>query len=220
MTFIWDVAEAISIVKRGGNRGIHPGAVVAVDLILWLGWAIVDLVMLTSGLVLRSRYLIQDYSGYDYPYTYNTSKVTAADTALEKVIAGKGRAMFAFGLFTLYDGPCAHASWTLLTLPFHSIIHFALFVIACTETNKRKRMTRTVYVMQPMYGPPQVIVPAAYQQLGAFPPQPQPGQYPSNPMYMPPPGQMYIPQPGQMPVQPPPATLPTETKTTGAERFA
>ena len=81
-------------------------------------------------------------------------------------------------------------------------------------------MTRTVYVMHPMYGPPQVIVPAAYQQLGAFPPQPQPGQpYPSNPMYMPPPGQMYMPQPGQMPVQPPPATLATETKT-GAERFA
>ena len=66
--------------------------------------------------------------------------------------------------------------------------------------------------MQPMYGPPQVIVPAAYQQLGAFPPHPQPGQsYPSNQMYMPP--------PGQMPVQPPPATLATETKA-GAERFA
>ena len=57
--------------------------------------------MLSSGLVLRSWFLIDDYRGYDYPYNYNTSKVTAADTALEKVIAGKGRAMFAFGIFTL-----------------------------------------------------------------------------------------------------------------------
>ncbi len=73
-------------------------------------------------------------------------------------------------------------------------------------------MPRTVYVMQPMYGPPQVIVPAAYQQLGAFPPQSQPGQpYPPNQMYMPP--------PGQMPVQPAPAAVAPETKT-GAERFA
>jgi len=96
-------------------------------------------------------------------------------------------------------------------ITFSRIIHFALFVIACYETNKRNRMPRTVYVMQPFYGAPQGM-PGAYHQLGAYPPQSPQGQpLPQHQMYMPPP-------PGQMPAQPPP-TLAAETKT-GAERFA
>jgi hypothetical protein len=72
-------------------------------------------------------------------------------------------------------------------------------------------MPRTVYVMQPIYGPPQVMVPAAYQHLGGYPPHMQPAQpYPSG---------QYMPPPGQMPVPPPPAAA-ADTKTVGAERFA
>lgn len=33
---IWTIAESICIVVRPGRRGIHPGANVALDLILWL----------------------------------------------------------------------------------------------------------------------------------------------------------------------------------------
>ncbi len=102
---------------------------------------------------------------------------------------------------------------------FCSLIHFALFVIACYETNVRNRMPRTVYVMQPVYGAPQVIVPAAYQQIGGYPSPAQPGQpFPAG-QYMPPPGQMYMPPPGQMPAQPQPAVAP-DAKTGGIERFA
>lgn len=36
---IWSLAEGISILVRGGRRGIHPGANVALDLLLWLGLA-------------------------------------------------------------------------------------------------------------------------------------------------------------------------------------
>jgi len=36
--FVWDVAEAICILARRGHRGIHPGAIVAIDLLLWLGF--------------------------------------------------------------------------------------------------------------------------------------------------------------------------------------
>ncbi|KAH6842464.1 hypothetical protein B0I37DRAFT_314340 [Chaetomium sp. MPI-CAGE-AT-0009] len=101
VTFLWDVAEAICILKRGGNRGIHPGAVVAIDLLAWLGWAIVDLLLASFGLISRPRYVIQDYSGYDSDrYRYDPSMVTPEDKALENEIQGKGRAMLVFGALT------------------------------------------------------------------------------------------------------------------------
>ncbi|KAK4235108.1 hypothetical protein C8A03DRAFT_18098 [Achaetomium macrosporum] len=192
-TFIWDIAEAICIWKREGNRGIHPGAIVAVDLFCWLGWAVVDLFLGASGLASRPRYLIEDYSGYDdYHYTYDPSKVTPEDAQLEKDIIGKGRALVAFTSFTM-------------------IVHFVLFVIGCYETNIRNRMPRTVYVMQPIYGPPPVI-PGGYQQLGSFPGQPQPGPPPS-------PHQVYMPSPpSPLPTQPSPTHM-AETKA-GPERYA
>jgi hypothetical protein len=95
----------ICILKRGGNRGIHPGAIVAVDLFAWLGWACVLFFLAIMGLVTRPRYMIEDYSGYDdgrgrYTYRYDDSKVTPEDAALEKEISGKARAMIAFAIFT------------------------------------------------------------------------------------------------------------------------
>jgi type IV secretion system protein VirB8 len=99
------------------------------------------------------------------------------------------------------------------------LIHFALFVIGCYETNIRNRMPRTVYVMQPIYGPAPVQIPGGYQQLGSLPAQAVPGQpmqgqpMPNQMMYMQPP-------PGQLPAQPAP-TLAAEPKAgAGAERFA
>lgn len=94
---IWDIAELICIFKRGGNRGIHPGAIVAVDLILWLGWGLVALFLGASGITRRARYLIEDYSGYDgYRYRYDSTKVTDEDKKLEERVMGMGRAMVAF----------------------------------------------------------------------------------------------------------------------------
>ena len=37
LSLIWNFSEAICVLTRGGHRGIHPGANVALDLILWLG---------------------------------------------------------------------------------------------------------------------------------------------------------------------------------------
>ena len=95
VTFIWNVAEIICIRARGGNRGIHPGAVVAIDLIAWLGWAFILVLFSASGIVRRPRYLIEDYSGY-YRYNYDEDKVTDEDRKLEDEIRGKGRAILAF----------------------------------------------------------------------------------------------------------------------------
>ncbi|KAK4148484.1 hypothetical protein C8A00DRAFT_19694 [Chaetomidium leptoderma] len=36
---IWSLSEGICVIVRGGRRGIHPGANVALDLLLWLGLA-------------------------------------------------------------------------------------------------------------------------------------------------------------------------------------
>lgn len=55
------------------------------------------------------------------------------------------------------------------------ILHFALFVIGCVETNARNRMPRTVYVLQPVYGPPAAAT-GPYHPLAQLPVQPQPGQ--------------------------------------------
>ncbi|KAJ2892110.1 hypothetical protein MKZ38_010226 [Zalerion maritima] len=38
LALIWDISECICISVRGGHRGIHPGAVVALDLLIWLGY--------------------------------------------------------------------------------------------------------------------------------------------------------------------------------------
>jgi hypothetical protein len=100
----------------------------------------------------------------------------------------------------------------LLTCCLARIIHFALFVIGCYETNIRNRLPRTVYVVQPIYGDPQMVQ-GGYQQLGFVPAQPLPGQpLPQAQMVF-----MQVP-PGQLPVQPPPAVA-TEKKAE-AERLA
>lgn len=193
---------------------MHPGAIVAIDLIAWMGWAIVVLFLATVGLITRPRYLIEDYSGYDdYRYRYDPSKVTPEDAKLEQEISGKGRAMVAFAVFTTYVCYTNNRSLMSLIITFcvYRISHFVLFVIACYETNVRNKMPRTIYVMQPVYGP-STVIPGGYSQLGPLPPHLQQGQpMPQNPMFTQPPH-------NQLPVQPP-ATQAAEPKW-GAERFA
>jgi hypothetical protein len=84
-------------VKRGGHRGIHPGAVVAVDLLLWLGWAVVTFPFGAGFLVLRTRYLVDSR----YPYDDDDAALSAADLALAKQVQAKGRALFAFACMTM-----------------------------------------------------------------------------------------------------------------------
>ncbi|KAL2198272.1 hypothetical protein P885DRAFT_76978 [Corynascus similis CBS 632.67] len=37
---VWTIADGIAVVVRAGHRGIHPGANVGVDLLLWLGFLV------------------------------------------------------------------------------------------------------------------------------------------------------------------------------------
>ncbi|KAK3987293.1 hypothetical protein QBC44DRAFT_331810 [Cladorrhinum sp. PSN332] len=166
--FVWSIAEAFCIFKRGGNRGIHPGAVVAADLIIWLGLAFVDLVMISSGLLFSPQRLIEGY--YYHNGKYRGDEEDTSDLIeLAAKIQGRGRAVVAFLTFLL-------------------ITHFVLFVVACCETHTRNRMPKTVYVVQqPVYAPEangQPLYPLAQypQQQYYVPQQPVPMQSPGAQM--------------------------------------
>ncbi|KAL1836115.1 hypothetical protein VTJ49DRAFT_5560 [Mycothermus thermophilus] len=148
LTLIWDVAEAICLVVRGGNRGIHPGAIVGIDLLMWLGWICEAFLFGLMGLVGNPRHMIVDHSGWENGLEFDESLITPEDYALENEIRHKGRAIIVFIIFMV-------------------IVHFTLFVIGCYETHMRR--FRIVYVMQPIpEGQPQVLpmgqVPAGQTQ--------------------------------------------------------
>ncbi|KAK5662273.1 hypothetical protein OQA88_8179 [Cercophora sp. LCS_1] len=161
VSLAWNVAEGICIVTRGGHRGIHPGANVALDLLLWLALVCVCVALWFLGLASSAIGSYSYFSSYDD--LYNDAYYSARE------IAGKGQAML---------GICA-----VLV-----ILHFTTFVIACYETNVRNR--KKVFVlanpgvpMQPVYSAyppaqPQFDQGQAYQQQHLppqqmyYPPQP------------------------------------------------
>ncbi|KAL1841529.1 hypothetical protein VTJ49DRAFT_6958 [Mycothermus thermophilus] len=147
----WALAEGIAILVRGGHRGIHPGANVALDLLIWLG--IVPAITLPyianpmyPGWGTYDSYRARYYSNY----TYNP----AAD--------GIGMA-------------------ALVLMGFIGAFHFITFVIACIETDRRNSQTPVVLVSNngfaPQYPALATVVyssqypPVAYQ---SYQPQPQP----------------------------------------------
>jgi len=80
LSLIWNVAEGICILARGGRRGIHPGANVALDLIIWLALTVIIIILWLMGLT-SYLYDLADYSygyyGYD-SYYYDGSDLVAA----------------------------------------------------------------------------------------------------------------------------------------------
>lgn len=63
---IWDIAELITVCSRSGKRGIHPGAHVALHLLLWLGFcAAVGLSAWLVAFTAECDYYCQNYY-YDY----------------------------------------------------------------------------------------------------------------------------------------------------------
>lgn len=76
---VWSLSEGICILARGGRRGIHPGANVALDLLLWLGFV--------AGAVLVWIVGIGDY--YDY-YDYRGRGVQTRAAGLGQAMIGLG----------------------------------------------------------------------------------------------------------------------------------
>jgi hypothetical protein len=69
------VAEIICILARRGHRGIHPGAVVALDLILWLGFiatTVLYALFHLGDVFLYDTYWYEDDYEYGYGYGYDS----------------------------------------------------------------------------------------------------------------------------------------------------
>ncbi|KAK4213164.1 hypothetical protein QBC37DRAFT_483223 [Rhypophila decipiens] len=166
----WDITEGICILARGGHRGIHPGACVGVDLILWLG--LTACTTLLGILGVGSGFFAYYYDYYDSLYFDDAY----GDGGVYNDLVNKGRAVLGLGA-------------TLI------LIHFVLFVMACYETNERNRLPATTYVVYTtgpapagaqttsMYGIPAGAVqqPQQPQQVYYQSAQPMPGA--QTPMY-------------------------------------
>ncbi|GAB1317075.1 hypothetical protein MFIFM68171_07285 [Madurella fahalii] len=126
---IWSFAEIVCIFARRGHRGIHPGACVAVDLLLWLALAPGTAILFLWGIATS---LVADMAYYDdLSYTYDDDLV-----AMLEGVQARGQALVGLG-----------AALTIL--------HFVTFVIACVETSIRNRRPQQVVYVQPgMLGQP------------------------------------------------------------------
>ncbi|KAK3902203.1 hypothetical protein C8A05DRAFT_34110 [Staphylotrichum tortipilum] len=158
VSVVWTFCDFICILARGGRRGIHPGANVALDLLLWLGLVAGTIVLWLVGLA-------SDIAGYD-SYSYISGSSRYYTSYYNGSIAGRGQAILGLAA----------------TL---TVFHFTSFVIACVETHQRNRAARIVYVTTPMvftppyfpqYGQPQYGQPQ-YTQPVAYAPTPPPMVY-------------------------------------------
>jgi hypothetical protein len=154
IAIIWQAAEFITVWASKTNRGIHPGANVALHLVIWLV-AILAVGFLATFVAWDVDQLgdIQtdpDSSSY-YPSEYYTYD---ADTFATRLKLEETLLAFSFLLF---------------------LLHFVLFVRACVETHEynRRPVNRTVYVPIPV----QMAGGAPGQQpFGYYAYQPLPGQ--------------------------------------------
>ncbi|KAH8195077.1 hypothetical protein TruAng_010753 [Truncatella angustata] len=80
VALVWDIAELITICARGKKRGIHPGAHVALHLLLWLGFcAAVGLSAWLVAFELECDYYCRYY--YDYEDSSGYLSVMQAELA-------------------------------------------------------------------------------------------------------------------------------------------
>ncbi|KAK7920106.1 hypothetical protein PG985_008128 [Apiospora marii] len=166
-------------------KGIHPGAHVGVDLILWLGGLVTLLFSLSSAIGYRYRdRMCEDdyYLNSDYYHDYYEEYCRADAIAARRSYVSIGRALVAFiGLLTL--------------------THFIIFVRACVETNQRNRMRGPIIMvpaqhmsmymtpqqpgMMPMMPPQTYMAPAAHNEKAAAAPSPQAHVAPAEGFYAP-----------------------------------
>lgn len=140
---IWQLAEHITLAARRGWRSIHSGAHVGVHLVLWILAVLVVLFLCVSLSYEMRQYTIQsdcdrnrdsdssygggysDYSDYYCDY-YSFPSQAAADRYFRML-----EALTAFSVLLFLS-------------------HFTLFVMACVETERRRKfnkVNRVVYLV-------------------------------------------------------------------------
>ncbi|KAB5545859.1 hypothetical protein GE09DRAFT_221626 [Coniochaeta sp. 2T2.1] len=153
LAIIWQAAEFITIWASSKNHGIHPGANVALHLIIWL------VAILAVGFLA----------------TFVSFDLDQLSRIRDNSNNGSGSSS---SYYDNYDAPTfarlVQLEETLLAFSaLLALLHFVLFVRACVEThqyNNSSLVTRTVYVQVP------VQMPAGRVPVGYFAYQPLPGQ--------------------------------------------
>ncbi|KAB5578007.1 hypothetical protein GE09DRAFT_537156 [Coniochaeta sp. 2T2.1] len=152
LAILWQAAEFITIWASSTNHGIHPGANVALHLIIWL------VAILAVG-------FLATFVSFDLDQ-------------LSRIRNNSNNSGSGSSYYDNYDAPTfarlVQLEETLLAFSaLLVVLHFVLFVRACVEThryNNSSLVTRTVYVQVP------VQMPAGQVPVGYFAYQPLPGQ--------------------------------------------
>ncbi|KAK3291649.1 uncharacterized protein B0H64DRAFT_409668 [Chaetomium fimeti] len=109
---IWSFAEGICIITRAGRRGIHPGANVAVDLLLWLGLVVGTVLLWLGGAAapVTFRYY---YSGDGYDQDrYDTLTELTRLAGLGRALLGLGATLtWVLSLPVVYRGSWSGLTW-------------------------------------------------------------------------------------------------------------
>ncbi|VUC27158.1 unnamed protein product [Clonostachys rosea] len=95
---IWNVAEGISILARRGRRGMHPAAIVSIDLLLWLAYVALTV---TYGLLAWFDGDYDDYYYDSYNSRYNSSWYGSPGLVQATVAFGALEVICHFSLFVI-----------------------------------------------------------------------------------------------------------------------
>lgn len=211
LALIWQGSEFISICSSSKRRsGIHPGAHVALHLLIWL-IAAAAVAFVTTSVIFDHDVLEQDewyYSTYDDPYYYSDdgdSSPYANPDYVEDSTTPAQQLAFLRRFLALMEATLALTCVLLL-------VHFALFVRACVETSQwnHAAATRTVYVPVPHPAAGPHGRPAYYYAAAAAP-------MPMSPQYRDPAGNVYG---YYAPPPPPPPPMPQQQQPPIGEKSA
>ncbi|KAM7201144.1 hypothetical protein V8F33_003556 [Rhypophila sp. PSN 637] len=149
----WSLSEMICIYVRAGHRGIHPGACVAVDLLLWLAFIGATAMLSFLGIATSAMGLLayptslylkeRDFDSFnrdDSSSGYGSSSSSSSSGYGSSSSSSSSSNYDSYdSLSQTLDGVVAKGQALIGLGATLVILHFATFVIACYETNVRNR---------------------------------------------------------------------------------
>ncbi|KAG6355645.1 hypothetical protein INS49_003607 [Diaporthe citri] len=172
-SIVWQLAEHITLAVRRGWRPIHPGAHVGVHLVLW-----VLAILVAPSLYLSLAYELRDY-------TIESDCESQRDS--DGYYTGSGSSSFYCNYYSFPSQAAANKYFGMMEAlaAFATLLlisHFTLFVMACVETDRRRKYGKATKVVYLVAAPGPVdgrmyYTPLATQQLvnnrgSVLPPQP------------------------------------------------
>ncbi|KAJ1333445.1 hypothetical protein MN608_03435 [Microdochium nivale] len=171
----WSLAEIITFTVRNGGikigrsfkSGIHPGAHVGLNLVLWMAWTLPVAITAVSASEIEDQYYrcLRKSQGSTSNSSYGYSSCSRSETA--EFLENGDRVI---------NSDIPRLKVMLVFCALALALQFALFVGACIDTDKRNKVRqRVVYVQAPM---PVMMMPPY-------------GGWPQQPPHPPPQGMMY-----------------------------